>query len=214
MRWRGERATDVWNGVSAREDRCYERVPVSPTMADDGTQGGARKWRMAGRHGAVFPVGPPSWLSVLVHGRIASLNSFVLPPAPRQDRWHRLHHGSEHLCFFLRNLSPELPLVKPLRRGKPICCLGFRFHRTSDRGRKRFYVKKWFEKTGQTFVCLRLHVRKYKSMLIPDGVWRQINRLKPSSTKFAANELKNKCSLTRDWKVRLRACCVIPLSAN
>ena len=26
-----------------REERRYERVPASPTMADDGAQGGARK---------------------------------------------------------------------------------------------------------------------------------------------------------------------------
>ena len=135
----------------------------------------------------------PSWLSVLVHGRIASLNSFVSSPcATAKDRWHRLHHGSGTPVFLFMKPVARIATRKALLRrlGNPICCLGFRFQRISDRegiGEKNFDSK---ERTK--FVYPSLHTREYVQSMDECLTNQSL------SMKFVGNKLKNKRSLTTD----------------
>lgn len=109
------------------------RVPAAP-RADDRIQGGARKWRMTRRRGRILC--GPLWLSVLVHGRIASLNSFALP-LPRQDRWHRLHLATRPwtpVFLFMKPVAvAELPLVKSL----------YMVNRSGNFGFACYYISWW-----------------------------------------------------------------------
>lgn len=107
LRRRRERATDVWNGISAKEERRV--LPLCRGIEYKVGFCGNEEWAPPRRGSFVFLLAPfflpsflPSWGSWF--------RSRFFPLFPRQDRWHRLLPDT---CVSFYETF-QLPLVKSL----------------------------------------------------------------------------------------------------